>query len=492
MTVHAAYAYDKGQTPSNDSFFADHDRAEDFQFKSGFQLQTGRQRVDQSGVLFANSVEDARGASLSDSAERYRLQLFGYQMQPTVRYDGLSVNYIPTKYSSGASLQLNDMQQWKVQSAFFTSNESMSGLYGPETSTWNISADRQWMKDSLHSRIEYARSQNDDYDTGGYTGHAIDLRLDTLAVEWIQLPLLDLWNAGARYRSIDAGYYPATDIYLQSGLDEANVFFKSSIKHFTFDIGWREQDQQAIEAIAQLARSESRSMASVKYSPDFDEDNFFRRLLGAPSLTAHYHKVEAIVPGFDTSGRVLNPSLPSQMDEQGLTLLLSRPLWHWSVQYQESYRYPRNDNQDFGVTNGDRNSTFFSVGLTPFQNVVITANAQWHRQLVTGTPNGNNQQLYNVAANFDLIPNACSFSMQYDYAQSQGAVFNGSNLNWGMRNQVGSAALSWRGITLKGSRPIMDLSLRSSYGVLGDPFAMVVDKRWSAQLSMNMYLGERI
>lgn len=497
MAVHSAQVYGEGQAAADDSFFSDHGSVEDFQFKSGFQLQTGRQRVDQSGVLFSNSFDGARGANLSDSAERYRLQLFGYQMQPTVRYDGLSVNYVPAKYSSGASLQLNDMRRWKVQSAFFTSNESMSGPYGFETSTWNVSADRQWMKDSFISRIEYARSQNDNYNAGGSTGRAIDVRLDTLSVDWIQLPLLDAWDAGVRYRSVGAEYYPATDIYLQSGLDEANVFFNSSIRQFTFDVGWRQQSQEAIEAIAQLARSESRAMARVKYSPGIDEDNVLRRLLGEPSLIAHFHKVDAVIPSFDANGKVLNQALFSQADEQGLTLQLAKRLWHWSVQYQEYYQYPQSRQEgigtdEFGITNGDRNSTFFTVGLTPSQTFAVTANAQWHRQLVAGTPNGNNQQLYSLAANFDLIPNTCSFSMQYDYAQSEGVFFNGSNLNWGGRNQIGSAALSWRGIALKGSRPIMDLSLRSSYGIFGDEMATVIDKRWSAQLSMNMYLGERI
>lgn len=495
--AHSVLANIEGQTAAEESFFLDQagSGAEDFQFKTGFQLQTGQQRVDQSGSLFSNSYEGARSANLS--AERYRLQMFGYQMQPTVRYDGLSVNYVPAKYSSGASLQLNDMRQWTVQSGFFTSSQSMeAGPNEPAASTWNVSADRQWMQDSILTRVEYARSQNSDYNASGSSDNAIDVRIDTLSMDWIQLPLVDSWNAGARYRAIGNEYYPAAELYLPSGLEEANVFFQPSIRNFTFDIGWREQSQDAIEAMALLARSESRAMASVRYTPDISKENFLRRALGTPSLIAHFHKIDETRPDFDFQGAVQSQPLLNEIDEHGLTLQLSKRAWHWSVQYQEAYLQPRHGAKGSGksescIANGDRNSTFFTLGLTPSRHVAVTANAQWHRQFVAGAANGNSQQLYNLAANFDLVPDAFSVSMQYDYAQSEGAVFTGGTLNWGAQNQVGSAAMSWRAIKFKGSTPAMDLSLKSSYGRIGDQLATAVDERWSAQLSMKMYWGQQ-
>lgn len=497
VTSYSAFANIDGQMGAEDSYFSDGSWSNDesFQFKSGPQLQTGQQPVDQSGTLFSNSHEGARSAKLS--AEKYRLQMFGYQMQSAVRYDGLSYSYVPAKYNSGASLQLNDMRQWTVQSAFLTSSQSLdAGSSDLEASTWNVSANRQWLRDSLLTRVEYARSQNTDYNTRDLSDHAIDVHVDTLSMDWIQFPGIDRWNAGARYRSIGTEYYPAADIYLPIGLDEANVFFQPSIGSFTFDLGWREQNQEAIETMAQLGRAESRSMASVKYSPTIERDNLLRRVLGSPSLIAHFHNIDEIRPGFDVDGDLLSQPLFNEIDERGLTLQLAKPFMHWSVQYQESYQHPRDggkrvDKTPSSIANGDRNSTFFTVGLTPSPSFSVTANAQWHRQFFAGIPSGNNQQLYNVVANYDVVPDAFSLSMQYDYVQSEGAFFTGSNLNWGAQNQVGSAALSWRAITFSGSRPAMDLSLKSSYGRFGDELAMNIDERWSAQLSMKMYWGQQ-
>jgi len=498
VAADVAQANIDAQSSVDDSIFSDEAQsAENFQFKSGFQLQTGQQNVNQSGTLFSNNHESAAGANLADSADRYRLQMFGYQMPSSVRYDGLSINYVPAQYSSGASLQLNDVRRWTVQSAYLTSSKSMDiGTAEPESSTWNVAADRQWMYGSIFTHIEYARAQNSDYNAGGLSDHAIDMRVDTRSMDWIQLPFVDSWNAGARYRSIGAKYYPAAEIFLPSGLEETNVFFQPSIRNFTLDLGWREQSQAAIETMAMLARSESRSMASLKYTPSIRKDNVLRRVLGAPSLIAHVHKIDEIRPGFDINGELQAQPLISEIDEHGVTLQLAKPLWHWSVEYQQSYQYPRHGKNPSGVSGpdiaaGDRNSTFVTVGLTPSRNVAVTANAQWHRQFVEGAPKGNSQQLYNVAANFDLIPDAFAVSMQYDYALSEGAVFTGSNLNWGAENQVGSAALSWRAITFKGSRPAMDLSLKSSYGRIGDQLAMNADEHWTAQLSMKMYWGQQ-
>jgi len=495
LPANNAQANIDAQSSVDDSLFSgDAESADSFQFKSGLQMQTGQQNVNQSGTLFSNSYANAAGANLADAADRYRLQVFGYQMQSAVRYDGLSINYVPAQYSSGASLQVNDIRRWTVQSSYLTNSQSMDvGASEPESSTWNLAADRQWMRDSIFTHVEYARAQNSDYTASGLSDHAVDMRVDTRSSEWIQLPFFESWNAGAHYRSIGAKYSPAAQIYLPNGLDEKNIFFQPSIRNFTLDLGWREQNQAAIDTMA-LARSESRAMASLKYTPPLSKDNFLRRVLGAPSLTAHYHKVGETRPDFAGNGTVRAQPLINDIDERGLTLQLAKQSWYWSVQYQQAYERPHMkvaDKSDPSIATGDRNSTYFTVGLTPSRTVAVTANAQWHRQLVAGSSKGNSQQLYNVAANFDLVPDAFSVSMQYDYALSDGAVFTGNNLNWGAQNQIGSAALSWRAISFKGSRPAMDLSLKSSYGKIGDQLAMSTDEHWSAQLSMKMYWGQQ-
>jgi hypothetical protein len=464
-----------------------------FQFRPRLQLQTSQQQVNQSGSLFSNTHDNARTANLTGPSERYNFQMFGYQTQPSINYNGLTVDYVPASYNSGASLQLADWNQWKLHSAYFASNtaqpiETTSGA--PETGTWDISADRQWLERSILTRMEYAQSQTSNPKSNSTYDRAMDAQIDIASPDWISLPLLDNWTAGAHYRAIGKEYYSTGGIYLPNGLEESNVFFQPSIRNFVLNVGWRKAEQEHVDAWALLPKTETRSMLSLTYSPQLNDGNRLQKVFGKPSIVTHYHKADQIEPDF--GGITAIQPMLSKIDEQGIALQLSQELVNWSIQFQKSDQYRRHVAKKGAGTpapNWRKDSTLLKFGLTPLQDFYVNVNAQWNRLYESGNSIGDSQQLYNVEARYDIARNFFSISMQHNHEDSLIDLYNGSAAKTDATNKMSTAEVSWRAITFKGSRPAVDLFFRSGYGKFNDYVVASTNEQWSAQLSMKLYWG---
>lgn len=475
------------------------------QFKQGIALQAGQDRVDQRGQLLSNTQANARTASLFDASGRYRVQMFGAQSEPTVDYNGLAVTYSPAKYTSGASVKLNAWNHWQVESDYFNSTSSTTDpthkLNGYDAKTWNVAANRSWRKNSISTRLEYARSQfhqdeflNDQADEK--TDSAIDSRLNISSKGLFELPGLDRWAAGLLYQSVGNDFHNMGTVQLPNGLQQTHMFFQTAVDHVAFELDWRAEEQSRYDELALVARETQRSGVTMIFTPEVSDANWLWRIIGDPTLTTRYSEANQQLPEYIAEGK--RRPLLSEIEEVGMTLRFARDFWHWSVQYQETDQNDRLadmtiDNQSGGfiVSDWDRAFTQLEVGFKPADRLSLKMNMQWHEQYEIAKANDFNQRNYGLEARFDVIPNICSFAMQYNLGRNTNELHAVDAIDGNFASNFGNAELSWHAARVSGARPAMDVYLKSSYGKFEDRVAADVNEQWSAHLGVKLFWARR-
>ncbi len=480
----------------------------ELKFKDHLRIQSGQNPVGFQGRLLARSQRDARTGGLYDVAGRYQLQMFGTQSEPTINVNGLSAGYAPATETSGAALQLYTRNNWQVSSAYFNTQSSdswLSPLSQKQADAWDVAASRNWFKNVLTTRFEFARSSYEEDRVGSQssanrTDTAFDTQFHLTSNEQLELPVIGGWRAGVSHQSVGGDFHNQGDRYLPVGLTHTRAYFETSVRDITIKLGWQLEDQSSDNLLSLAARRTKRSDLSLTYKPNINGTSLLAQLLGSPSVTTNISQADQRQPDYHAYG--IQSPLLSDIDQLGLTLKFDQDDWYWGL----SYRTLNRDNQlrqiqlanatfDFSATDPvadwANDATTLELGFDPSSHLSLKVNLQWQQQYEDGPDNEYRQRQYEIAARYQLIPKVCSLSMRYNYGRSFSDMSSLSAIETNNATHLGHARLSWHTLTGSNSRPAMDLYLQSNYGKFNNKNVITVDERWSASLGFKLYWQEQ-